>query len=227
MRLSGATFVLIPKLRAANTGGEYTAVLADIITKYAAFSRNIVELSTDLSFDLGLAYNRTDVAAAYRKFLRANYIILKAKYSNDSGKLIQFNASGMKPCKKGNKTTWVTLMDFYAAAITSNAADFPAQFVTDANAFAVRYTKESDNQSKGQTKTGLKHSDRNTNRPLLEDALFTMLHLVIAYSHGNMARIKAIINLKSLEPHPRTTLMHIDNKTFAPNTTINLLHEKF
>jgi hypothetical protein len=54
-----------------------------------------------------------------------------------------------------------------------------------------------------------------------------MLHLVIAYSHGNMARIKAIIDLKSLEPHPRNTLMHIDNKAFAPNTTINLLHQNF
>jgi hypothetical protein len=108
--------------------------LADIITKYAAFSGNIVELSTDLSLDLGLTYNRTDVAAAYLKFVRANYIILKAKYANDSGKLIQFHPFGMKPYKKGNKSTWVSLMDFYAAAATRNAADFPEQFVTDANA---------------------------------------------------------------------------------------------
>ncbi|MEI6088778.1 MAG: hypothetical protein WCR66_14395 [Bacteroidota bacterium] len=226
-RLAGAVFVLIPKLTAANGGGEYTAVIAQLNTAYPPYADKIVEIATGVSLGKGFTVTREGVAADFVAFVSDNQIDVQVIYKLNPTKILEFYPQGMKTYNAGNKGSWMSLMDFYGAAATANHADFPAQFVIDANAFSGRYHAASDTQSGEQTIVGNDRGDRDTNRIALEDVCFTMLHTVFIVTQGNLTKIKAIIDLKSLESHPRTTVLHINNAAIAPDTTVNLMHQNF
>lgn len=225
-RLTGAALVALPKYTAAKGGGEYTTVIADILAATTPMHDKIGEIQTDLSFDKGFTENRETVAANFEKFVSSNFLDVQVVYKTNRAKLLEFYPNGMAPYNAGNKSTWATLMKFYAKAANRNSADFPAQFVTDASAFEGLYTDASDEQAAGQTNTGMARADRNTFRGPLEKALWRGMHEVFIVTNGNLTAIKAIIDLKSMEPQPRTEIQHF-NSAIDVNATINVMKENF
>ena len=225
-RLVGAALVIIPKYTAINAGGEYTTVIDAIIHANKPMLLKIGDIKTGLSFDKGLTRNRVGVADDFKSFVSKNHILVQAKYIDTPNKILEFYVDGMKEFNAGNKSSWVTLMNFYATAANNNSGDFPTQFVTDANAFAGNYSNASDDQSTGQTNTGTDRATRNTLRTPLEDALWAAMHTCFIVTKGNIDAIKAVVDLKSLEPQGRTEIKHFDSDIMM-NSTTNLMHETF
>ena len=210
------TTSVITKLIAANTSGDYTDVIAEVVAAHDPFHLNISNLSSDFVTGMGKTELRENVIDGFKEFASNNKGPVKAKYFKTQHDVyIGFYPYELKDYNKINKTTAQVLIDRFAKIVHTHAADFPPQFNIDAAAFSTRYSNalEVQDQSKGSISDD--RTGRGTGRKELNVKMFKAYNFCKFKSDCDYDFMHGIFPLETLERHAPHDIKHYSGKEDA------------
>ena len=208
-RLDVFTTSAITKLTAANTSGDYTDVIAELVAVHEPFHLNISNLKSDFVTGMGKTELRVNVIDGFKEFVSNNKGPVKSKYFKTHHDIyIGFYPYDLKDYGKMNKTTAQGLIDRYAKEVHTNAADFPPQFDLDAAAFSTRYSNALEIQDKSKGSISDDRTGRGTGRKELNVKLFKAYNFAKYKSECDYDFMNGIFPLDTLEKHARHNIKH-------------------
>src|ERR1035441_2844021 len=142
------------KLTAANGGGQYTTIIADINTPLTPFHASLLALNTDKGITAGQTETREGVITDFQAFASKYQGTVELKYEADHSKLLTFYLHRMADFNAMNKSNALVLITGFAEAISLNHADWDTiypDFVSIGEAFPARYSDAVDAQDDGKS----------------------------------------------------------------------------